>query len=102
MAFRIFTSTCFFKANKATADRADYLKTIDQLGLWYNGSTREEIVNYYFSTTTPFMRTAMQLLKDSVRYPLFDPQTVRAGAPGGNRRDGPATNRILITILTRQ
>ena len=64
----------FFKANKATADRADYLKTIDQLGIVYNGSTREEIVNYYFSTTTPFMRTAMQLLKDSVRYPLFDPQ----------------------------
>jgi len=62
----------FFKANKATADRADYLKTIDQLGIVYNGSTREEIVNYYFSTTTPFMRTAMQLLKDSVRYPLFD------------------------------
>jgi zinc protease len=64
----------FFKGNKATADRADYLQTIDQLGIVYNGSTREEIVNYYFSTTTPYMRTAMQLLKDSVRYPLFDPQ----------------------------
>jgi zinc protease len=64
----------FFKANKATLDRADYLQTIGQLGIVYNGSTREEIVNYYFSTTTPNMRTAMRLLSDSARYPLFDPQ----------------------------
>src|SRR4249919_2821220 len=63
----------FFKANKATEDRADYLQTIDQLGIVYNGSTREEIVNYYFSTTTPNMPTAMRLLRDSARYPLFDP-----------------------------
>jgi zinc protease len=63
----------FFKANKATEDRADYLQTIDQLGIVYNGSTREEIVNYYFSTTTPNIRTAMRLLRDSARYPLFDP-----------------------------
>src|SRR3982751_3888484 len=40
----------FFKANKATLDRADYLQTIGQLGIVYNGSTREETVNYYFST----------------------------------------------------
>jgi zinc protease len=62
----------FFKANRAVANREDYLKQIDQLGIVYNGSTREEIVNYYFSTTTPNMFTAMRLLRDSARYPLFD------------------------------
>jgi zinc protease len=63
----------FFKANRATANREEYLKQIDQLGIVYNGSTREEIVNYYFSTTSPNVLTAMRLLRDSARYPLFDP-----------------------------
>jgi zinc protease len=62
----------FFKANRAIANQEDYLKTIGQLGIAYNGSTREEVVNYYFTTTSPNLRTAMQFMKDAVRYPLFD------------------------------
>ena len=61
----------FFKANRAVADKEDYLKTIGTLGIAYNASTREEVVNYYFTTTSPNLRTAMQFMKDSVRYPLF-------------------------------
>ncbi len=62
----------FFKANRAVANQEEYLKTIGQLGIAYNGSTREEVVDYYFTTTSPNLRTAMQFMKDSVRYPLFD------------------------------
>lgn len=62
----------FFKANRAIANAEDYTKTIGQLGVAYNGSTREEVVNYYFTTTTPNLRTSMQFMRDSVRYPLFD------------------------------
>ncbi len=62
----------FFKANRAVANQEEYLKTIGQLGIAYNGSTREEVVNYYFTTTSPNLRTAIQFMKDSVRYPLFD------------------------------
>ncbi len=62
----------FFKGNRAIADQEDYLKTIGQLGIAYNGSTREEVVNYYFTTTSPHLRTAMQFMKDSARYPLFN------------------------------
>src|SRR5437773_606007 len=62
----------FFKANRAIANAEDYLKTIGQLGIAYNGTTREEVVDYYFTTTSPNIRTAMQFMKDSVRYPLFD------------------------------
>lgn len=61
----------FFKANRAIANKEDYLKTIGQLGIAYNASTREEVVNYYFTTIAPSLRTAMQFMKDSVRYPLF-------------------------------
>jgi zinc protease len=62
----------FFKANRAIANAEDYLQTIGQLGIAYNGSTREEVVNYYFTTTSPNMRTAMNFMRDAVRYPLFD------------------------------
>src|SRR5882724_2383908 len=62
----------FFKANRAVANAEDYLRTIGQLGIAYNGTTREEVVDYYFTTTTPNLRTAMQFMKDATRYPLFD------------------------------
>src|SRR5207245_11386042 len=39
----------FFKANRAIANQEDYLQKIGQLGIAYNGSTREEVVNYYRS-----------------------------------------------------
>lgn len=39
-----------------------------------NGTTREEIVNYYFSTTSPYLATAIRFINDSVRFPSFDEQ----------------------------
>ncbi|MGI8897086.1 MAG: M16 family metallopeptidase [Pyrinomonadaceae bacterium] len=62
----------FFKANRAIKDREDYLQSIDQLGIVYNGQTHEELVNYYFTTTTPNFGVAMRFMRDAVRYPLFD------------------------------
>ena len=62
----------FFKQNRAIANAEDYLRTIGQLGIAYNGTTREEVVEYYFTTTSPNLRTAMQFMKDAARYPLFD------------------------------
>ncbi len=62
----------FFKANRAVANAEEYLRTIGQLGIAYNGTTREEVVDYYFTTTSPNLRTAMQFMRDSVRYPLFE------------------------------
>lgn len=62
----------FFKANRAVANQEDYLQKIGQLGIAYNGETREEVVEYYFTTTSPNMRAAMNFMRDAVRYPLFD------------------------------
>jgi zinc protease len=50
----------------------DYLSNIENLGIAYNGSTREEVVNYYFTTTSPYFSTAIRVINDSVRYPVFD------------------------------
>ncbi|HEV7475543.1 MAG TPA: pitrilysin family protein, partial [Pyrinomonadaceae bacterium] len=62
----------FFKTNRAIANQEDYVRTIGRLGIAYNASTREEVVNYFFTTTTTNLRTALQFMRDSVRYPLFD------------------------------
>jgi zinc protease len=62
----------FFKTNRAIANQEDYVRTIGHLGIAYNASTREEVVNYFFTTTSTNLRTAMQFMRDSVRYPLFD------------------------------
>src|SRR5205814_5364245 len=62
----------FFKANRAVTNQEAYLKTIGQLGIAYNGETREEVVEYYFTTTSPNLRAAMNFMRDAVRYPLFD------------------------------
>lgn len=62
----------FFKANRAIANAEEYLQRIGQLGIAYNGTTREEVVNYYFTTTSPNLRTAMNFMRDAIRYPLFD------------------------------
>jgi zinc protease len=62
----------FFKANRASVTGESYLNTIDELGIIYNGQTQEELVNYYFTTTSPNLPVAMRFLRDAVRYPLFD------------------------------
>ena len=62
----------FFKQNRAIANAEEYLRRIGQMGIAYNGTTREEVVDYYFTTTSPNLRTAMQFMKDAARYPLFD------------------------------
>jgi zinc protease len=42
-----------------------------QPGIVYNGSTREEVVEYYFTTTTPNFGVAARMLADSTRWPGF-------------------------------
>ncbi|HEX3083873.1 MAG TPA: insulinase family protein, partial [Pyrinomonadaceae bacterium] len=64
----------FFKANRAIKNQEDYLARIGQLGIAYNGETREEVVEYYFTTTSPNVRAAMNFMRDATRYPSFDEQ----------------------------
>ncbi|MFL6468117.1 MAG: M16 family metallopeptidase [Pyrinomonadaceae bacterium] len=54
-----------------------YLQNIGQMGITYNGSTREEVVNYYYTTTRSYVESALRVINDSVRYPLFDEEDFR-------------------------
>ena len=62
----------FFKANRAVIFVEDYVRDIDSLGIISNGETKEELVNFYFTTTTPNFPIAMRFMRDAARYPGFD------------------------------
>src|ERR1043165_6945132 len=62
----------FFKSNRSVANQEEYLKQIGQMGIAYNGQTQTELVNYYFTTTSPNLNVAMRFMRDSALYPLFD------------------------------
>ncbi|MEO8042746.1 MAG: pitrilysin family protein [Acidobacteriota bacterium] len=60
-------------AMKSKIGDTSYLKDSDEVSV-YNGTTREEIVNYFFNTTSQYLGTAIRFINDSVRYPSFDEQ----------------------------
>lgn len=47
-----------------------YLEDSDQLNIT-NASTLEEVVNYYVTTTSPYLASAMRSMNNSIRYPTF-------------------------------
>lgn len=51
-----------------------YLRDIERVGMTYNGTTREEVVNYYFTTTSPNIETAIRVINHGARFPLFHEQ----------------------------
>ena len=62
---------------KPTGRGGEHLVDLDKLGIVYNGSTREEIVNYYYTTTSPYVATVMRVINDAVRFPRFDEDEFR-------------------------
>ncbi|HJQ09601.1 MAG TPA: pitrilysin family protein [Gemmatimonadaceae bacterium] len=61
----------FFKANRVIPSQEEYLRRTRQLGANWNGSTSEEVVNYYVTVGTDSVQPAMQFMEDAIRYPLF-------------------------------
>ncbi|HYY98265.1 MAG TPA: insulinase family protein, partial [Pyrinomonadaceae bacterium] len=64
----------FFKVAPDQAIKNDYLRGIDSLGIVYNGETHEEVVNYYFTTTTPNFPVALRFMRDQAINQVFNEQ----------------------------
>ena len=63
----------FFKSNERS--KADgYHDRAAELGMLSNAQTQYEVVNYYTTTIKTGLREAMTLMRDAIRYPLFDKQ----------------------------
>lgn len=57
---------------KAQIGDVGYLNSIDEIGYTRNGTTQEEYVNYFFSTTSPNLATMMRFMRDAMLYPSFE------------------------------
>ena len=57
---------------KSKIGNVNYLRTIDQIGIANNATTREEVVNYYFTTTSPHLETSIKFISDAIRFPSFN------------------------------
>ncbi len=61
----------FFKANAAYPDGDAYLERTGELGMSWNASTREEVVNYYFTLPKDNLREGLEFMSAAIRTPLF-------------------------------
>ncbi|HKX32336.1 MAG TPA: pitrilysin family protein [Blastocatellia bacterium] len=63
----------FFKSNERSREEG-YHDRPAELGMLQNAATREEVVYYHTTTIKTGTRDAMVLMRDAIRYPLFDKQ----------------------------
>lgn len=63
----------FFKANKAYPDQEAWMDRGHELGMLWNGTTSQERVNYFFTSTADHGGEVMEFMHDAIVGPLFDP-----------------------------
>ncbi len=62
----------FFKGNKALPDQLAYSARLRELGMLFNGTTGNDKVNYFFTTTSDHYADAMVFMRDAITSPLFE------------------------------
>jgi zinc protease len=63
----------FFKSDSAYPQPDAFTQHAAELGAVFNGSTREEVVNYYLTLPADSVEAGMRLLESAFRAPLFRP-----------------------------
>lgn len=61
----------FFKANAAYPDGDSFLERTGELGMSWNATTHEEVVNYFFTLPQDNVRDGMEFMSAAIRSPLF-------------------------------
>jgi zinc protease len=62
----------FFKGNKVLPDQLAYSTRLRELGMLFNGTTGNDLVNYFFTTTSDHYPDALVFMRDAITSPLFD------------------------------
>lgn len=71
----------FFKANKDVPSQEAFLKKVNQLGIYFNGTTSNERVNYFFTLGSDKVAEGLKFMNSAIRYPLFDEQEMKNENP---------------------
>ena len=64
----------FFKGNKNFKTSQSFLGYLSRIGAIWNATTREEVVNYYFTLPSMNLELGMELMANTIQTPLFDQQ----------------------------
>ncbi|MGE3801228.1 MAG: M16 family metallopeptidase, partial [Candidatus Kapaibacterium sp.] len=62
----------FFKGNKNFPRSQDFLSYLSKIGAIWNATTREEVVNYYFTLPSMNLQLGMELMANTIQTPLFN------------------------------
>jgi zinc protease len=64
----------FFKGNAVQPDQLAFNRRLRALGMSWNGTTSNERVNYWFTTSSDHFADQMAFMRDAIATPLFDPK----------------------------
>jgi zinc protease len=62
----------FFKANAVIPNQEAYMARVQELGISFNGTTGNERVNYFFTTTSDHLDDSMVFMRDAIMTTKFD------------------------------
>jgi zinc protease len=71
----------FFKANKEYPDHEKFLKRTQELGAFWNGTTGEERVNYFFTLHRDSLYGGLKFLNAAIRYPIYRKEDMKFERP---------------------
>ena len=67
----------FFKANKDYPSQEDFLNRVSELGISFNGTTSQELVNYYFTLPKFNLQQGLEFMNSAIQYPKFDAEEMK-------------------------
>ena len=67
----------FFKANKDYPSQEDFLNRVSELGISFNGTTSQELVNYYFTLPKFNLQHGLEFMNSAIRFPKFDAEEMK-------------------------
>lgn len=67
----------FFKANKDYPSQEAFLNRVSELGISFNGTTSQELVNYYFTLPKFNLQHGLEFMNSAIRYPKFDAEEMK-------------------------
>lgn len=71
----------FFKANREIPNQEKYMERLREIGATFNGSTSEEMVNYFITLPRENLWEGVEFMRDAIRYPLFKEEELIAERP---------------------
>ena len=71
----------FFKANRDYPDQEKFLKRTQELGAFWNGTTGDERVNYFFTFDKDSLEPGLKFMNAAIRFPIYREEDMQKERP---------------------